>query len=109
MTALDTPACSTFFQRLGATGGLSSSVSDAWTGTNAGREAPRATRPLARIIHAQMYTYCLPSKDRVFQASTSLCQVPISRVIVAADNPGASLPTKACSASVKSPLLTPLR
>ena len=33
----------------------------------------------------------------------------VERVIVAADNPGASLPSKACNASVKSPVLTPLR
>ncbi len=36
-------------------------------------------------------------------------QVPIKRVIVVADKPGASLPSKACKASVKPPVLTPFR
>ena len=58
---------------------------------------------------AQKYTYCLPASDRLLQASYSACQTSLSRMTVVAERPGASGPSRAFRASLKSPVLMPLR
>src|SRR4029077_5060880 len=58
---------------------------------------------------AHTYTYFVPSKDRFVHFWNSSSQTPLSRVIVVADRPAAEGPTSADNASLKSPVLTPLR
>src|SRR6185295_9949596 len=58
---------------------------------------------------AQTYTYSFPCKDRWLQSWNSTCQTSLRRVIVEADRPLAAGPTSAAKASLKSPVLIPLR